>query len=90
MVLIGAYGVFCSFHLVRKSPTALRHTNVCLVMWFVFWAVNVALQVGMTGHYAGFGSPLLWALYLTSSKRVANTYGAGAKASNAVESGFST
>jgi hypothetical protein len=72
--LLGAYGVYCCVQLIRKSTKALWHTNTCLTLWFIFWVANLVLQFITIGTYTGGGFPLAWALYFTSSKRVANTY----------------
>jgi hypothetical protein len=48
-----------------------------MTMWFVAWVVDVVSALALVDAPAA-AFPLVWALYFTSSRRVANTYGSNA------------
>ena len=59
--LLGVYGLYCSIQLIRKSPSAVWHTNVCMTLRFILWASSWVLQFTLFKTFVGGGFPLDWA-----------------------------
>jgi hypothetical protein len=79
--LLGVYGLFVLFLLLRRRKTALVHASRWLISCFIYsllFVIALSLIAGkliLTGILGTTLFALVWLTYIANSKRVAYTYG---------------